>query len=124
MESPNDKMNIQARLAEDYWRQLRHFRALLPHTPRVRPSAPPSPSASAISTQAFGGFLMVAQTEEQVRSLIHANPEAAKRFSQSAALWGGLAAPYPPDQMRAVDDANHPFYVLAWLAGGAPQKTA
>lgn len=124
METPNDKMNIQTRLTEDYWRQLNRFRAMLLHTPRVEPLIPSSPPASPIATPAFGGRLMVAQTEEQVRSLIHANPEAAKRFSQAAAMWAGLAAPYPPDQMRAVDEANHPFYVLGCLAGGDPKKPA
>src|ERR1017187_27890 len=122
MEIPDDKMNNQTRLAEDHRRQLNHFRGLLPHAPRVESSDSPSSAASPISTQAFGGFLMVAQTEEQVRSYIRANPEAAKRFARDAAMWGGLSAPYPPDTMRAVDEANHPFFILGWLAGGDPEK--
>jgi|ERR1039458_8206586 hypothetical protein len=122
MEIPDDKMNNQTRLAEDHRRQLNRFRALLPHTPRAETSDSPSPSVSPISTQAFGGLLMLARTEEQVRSCICANPESAKRFARDAAMWGGLSAPYPPDTLRAVDEANRPFFVLGWLAGGNPEK--
>ena len=122
MQTQDDKMNEQTRLAEDHRRQLNHFRALLAHMSGAVASDSPSPSASPISTRAFGGFLMGAQTEQQVRSYMRGNPEAANRFARDAAMWAGLSAPYPPDTFRAVDEANHPFFILGWLAGGDPEK--
>jgi hypothetical protein len=124
MEKPNEKMNTQTRLAEDYRGQLNRFRALLAYTPKAASSAQTTPSVAPISTQAFGGLLMVAQTEEEARSYILANPVAATRFLQAAVMWDGVAAPYPPEQFRAVVEANHPFLILGQLNGGDPRKSA
>ena len=73
--------------------------------------------------QAFAGFLMVARTVEQVRSYILANPKAAAQFARDAAMWESLSAPHPPDQLRAMDEANQPFFVLGWVNGGDPEST-
>lgn len=124
METPNEKMNIQIRLAEDYRSQLNRFRALLPHRRTAEASVSTSPSAEPMSTQVFAGLLMVAQTEEQVRSYIRANPESARQFVRAAAMWDGLSAPYPPEKLHAADEEDHPFLILGWLNGGDPARTA
>jgi hypothetical protein len=112
------EMKVQTRLAEDYRRQLNRLRTLLQRTPRDEPL----PSTLPISTQAFGGFLMLAETDAEVLSYIRADPEAAKRFVRDAATWGGLSAPHPSDLMHAVDEVNYPFYLLGWLEGGEPGR--
>lgn len=123
MEPPDEKMNIQTWLAADHRRQLNRFRGLLPHMRKVDASSSASPSAAPISMQAFAGFLMVARTVEQVRSYILANPKAAAQFARDAAMWESLSAPHPPDQLRAMDEANQPFFVLGWVNGGDPEST-
>jgi hypothetical protein len=113
---PDDEMNIQEQLAKDYWRQLNHLRAMCESLPPASALPPVEPSAARIATQAVASFLMVANTEEEVRSYIRKNPEATRCFLRSAAQYGGTSAPYPPDQMRAVDEEHFPFHVLGWLA--------
>lgn len=121
MKTPDTKMNEQTRLAADYQRQLNRFRTLLQSTPRVVASSSRSPSVPPISVQAFGGFLMTARTEEQVRAFVAENLDAAEAFCRHADIWAGLSAPYPPETMHAVDEAHLPFHILGWLAGGEPE---
>ena len=122
--SLDDKMHIQTRLREDYQRQLNRLCALVARLSRVEASVSSTPPAIPISKQAFGGFLILARTEEEVRSFILAHPEAAKQFVKDAARHLAIEAPYPPDQMRALDEENHPFHVLGWIGGGDTKQLA
>lgn len=107
------KLNAQTRLAADYQRQLNRFRVLLEVIPRN------TNSTATVSVKAFGGFLIRATSEEQVRAYIISNSTSALRFVEHAGSFTGeVTAPFPADQLHAVDEEHLPFHVLGWLAGG------